>query len=511
VGSNLLIGAPFNTSGGVGGAGQAFLFNSNGTLLQTLNNPNPVISGQFGTSVAGVDSNLLIGALWNTSGGVERAGQAFLFNSNGTLLQTLNNPNPLFQGNFGALVARVGSNLLIGVPIDTLGGVGRSGQAFLFSASSPIGLNFSDNPSQSVTIAPSTITAITNTGTNLVMQANNDITVNQPIITLAGGNGGGLTLQAGRSILVNANITTDNGNLTLIANDTAANGVVNAYRDPGTAVINITPEVTLNSGTGNTTLQLNAGADLTNNSSGTITTGDITTTGGKITINATNGITTGNLNSHSSEGDGGDITLNTTSGNIQVTTIDAQGGTSDTGGKVDITTPNFFQATGTFTDQNGTIASISTAGGAGGGSMIIRHGGNGITPFIVGNATTNGTTAAITTGNAASEQTISPTASFLNTHTQDGIQIISVPGQTLPPPNPSAGSNPISDSSTNSQLSLGYFIADLLGADTIVNQNPELGDEKNTCISVMQTSRLLPCDESNLSYCELWRMVNCKD
>lgn len=143
--------------------------------------------------------------------------------------------------------------------------------------------------------------------------------------------------------------------------------------------------------------------------------------------------------------------------------------------------------------------------------MIIRHGGNGITPFVVGNAETNGTTGAITTGNAAPEQTISPTASFLNTHTQDGIQIISVPGQTLPPPNTSAGSNPISDSSTNSQLSLGYFIADLLGADTIVNQDSELGDEKNTCISVMQTSRLLPCDESNLSDCELWRMVNCKD
>ncbi|HEY9613536.1 filamentous hemagglutinin N-terminal domain-containing protein, partial [Allocoleopsis sp.] len=123
VGSNLLIGARRNTSGGVETAGQAFLFNSNGTLLQTLNNPNPVADGNFGWSVAGVGSNLLIGSPGNTSGGVTEAGQAFLFNSNGTLLQTLNNPNPVADGNFGYSVAGVGSNLLIGAPQNTSGGV----------------------------------------------------------------------------------------------------------------------------------------------------------------------------------------------------------------------------------------------------------------------------------------------------------------------------------------------------------------------------------------------------
>jgi hypothetical protein len=144
------------------------------------------------------------------------------------------------------------------------------------------------------------------------MQANNDITVNQLITTLAGGNGGGLTLQAGRSILVNANITTDNGNLTLIANETIANGVVNAFRDPGTAVITIAPGVTLNSGTGNTTIRLDTGAGLTNNSSGDITLGNIiagnllvennSPTGGNINASGT-------LNTSSLTGDGGTITL----------------------------------------------------------------------------------------------------------------------------------------------------------------------------------------------------------
>lgn len=455
------------------------------------------------------DGNYVLGSFLADINGIGDAGTVILVNGDtGAEISRLSGANANDFFGVGGITALSNGNYLVASPEADLGG------RVDIVVANPNSLTYSYFPDQNITINPQLITQITNTGTAVALQANNDITVNSAITTNnPTGNGGDLTFQAGRSILVNANITTDNGDLTLIANETVANGVVNPYRDPGTAVINIAPEVTLNSGTGNTTLQLNTDADLTNNSSGTITTGDITTTGGNITINATNGITTGNLNSHSSEGDGGDITLNTTSGNIQVTTMNSQGGTSGTGGKVDITTPNFFQATGTFTDQNGTIASISTAGGSGGGTMIIRHGGNGITPFVVGNAETNGTAAVITTGNAVPEQTISPTASFLNTHTQDGIQIISVPGQTLPPPDSdtSVGSNPISDSSTNSQLSLGYFIADLLGADTIVDQDLESSDEQNTCIRVIKLPGLLACDESNLSNCEFWRMVNCKD
>ncbi|HEY9891139.1 MAG TPA: CHAT domain-containing protein, partial [Candidatus Sericytochromatia bacterium] len=128
---------------------------------------------------------------------------------------------------------------------------------------------FSD---QNITINPQLLTQLANTGTAVTLQANNDITVNNPFIfNNPDGNGGNLTLEAGRSVLLNANITTDNGNLTLIANKTAANGVVNAQREPGNAVISLAPGVTLDSGTGDTTLILNADTGLTNNSSGDIT------------------------------------------------------------------------------------------------------------------------------------------------------------------------------------------------------------------------------------------------
>ncbi|NEP57244.1 MAG: CHAT domain-containing protein [Symploca sp. SIO2G7] len=158
---------------------------------------------------------------------------------------------------------------------------------------------------------------------------------------------------------------------------------------------------------------INPGRDITiTSNNGAIATGNLDssgTSGGDIIVNASTTITADTINSSGSEGDGGDVTLDP-SGDIQVTSINAQGGINGTGGNVDITTGQFFRSTGTFTDQNGIDASISTAGGNGGGQVIIRHdGGNLDTPFVVGDATTNGTAGAITTG---TDNSILPTRSF---------------------------------------------------------------------------------------------------
>jgi len=111
-------------------------------------------------------------------------------------------------------------------------------------------------------------------------------------------------------------------------------------------------------------------------------------------------------------GNGGNITLNA-QGEIQVSFINAQGGDGGTGGNVNITTNEFFGATGTFSDRNEITASISTAGGAGGGSIIILHEGG--FPFIVGNGSINGTAGTITTG---TDNSILPTQSFSESFTQ---------------------------------------------------------------------------------------------
>ncbi|HAG80709.1 MAG TPA: hypothetical protein DCL61_05965, partial [Cyanobacteria bacterium UBA12227] len=76
----------------------------------------------------------------------------------------------------------------------------------------------------------------------------------------------------------------------------------------------------------------------------------------------TTSIKTGTINSSGTSGNGGNVTLDPEN-DIEVNSINAQGGANGVGGNVDITTEQNFRATGTFTDQNGINASISTAGG----------------------------------------------------------------------------------------------------------------------------------------------------
>ncbi|NEO70431.1 CHAT domain-containing protein [Moorena sp. SIO3H5] len=132
-----------------------------------------------------------------------------------------------------------------------------------------------------------------------------------------------------------------------------------------------------------------------------VTLGDIKTDGGAITITASEALITEELNSSTTVDKGGDVTLD--GGNIQVSWINAQGGSNGKGGNVEITTEGFFRATGTFDtliEGTETAVSIATVGGDGGGKITIRHGGNGETPFEVGNSLTNGTEGAISTGDS---------------------------------------------------------------------------------------------------------------
>lgn len=157
-------------------------------------------------------------------------------------------------------------------------------------------------------------------------------------------------------------------------------------------------------------------------------------TGGDIFVRSGVAITAGEINSSGSLGDGGDVTLDPP-GDVEVSFINAQGGSEGTGGSVDITTESFFRATDTFPDRNDQPASISTIGGVSGGDITIRHGGNGETPFDVGDGRVNGTAGAITSGDFS----IEPFESFPFTFILGNIRILtggSPPVEEPPPVEP---------------------------------------------------------------------------
>ncbi|MEQ9355804.1 CHAT domain-containing protein [Coleofasciculus chthonoplastes] len=211
---------------------------------------------------------------------------------------------------------------------------------------------------------------------------------------------------------------------------------------------------------------------------GQIKTGDLTSPAG-ISLTSNSGQIETDILDSSNLNDGGDITLNAR-GNIQVSQINAQSLGDGNGGDVDITTPSYFQATDSFIDQNNINASISVAGGDNGGTIIIRHGGDGEIPFIVGNPDINGTAAAITRGDDAGIQTIEPTRDYFFTHKRDRdrIQIISILGAVpLPPtPIPVPEPTPKLNLDQNPIESLAFRVGDTLDADTTINQDPETGN-----------------------------------
>jgi len=254
-------------------------------------------------------------------------------------------------------------------------------------------------------------------------------------------------INAGSIKLDSSNITTSfNGSL----NTNAAGGINvtgNTFTLNGAILATGGGKVTATANNDITTSDItaNRGIALTSKT-GAVESGNLNSqgvTGGPIRIEARDRITTGTINSSASLGDGGDVFLDPEN-DIQVVSINAQGGTQGRGGKVDITTQRFFRATDTFSDIPCVNASICTAGGTSDGSIIIRHGGGGRgTPFKVGDATTNGTAGAIINGRGFLA-TIAPPQSFLGSFTQGDIQLLTQnpPPSPLPQPQPSPVQTP---------------------------------------------------------------------
>ncbi|MFQ5481480.1 MAG: hypothetical protein ACE5ER_01875, partial [Nitrospinaceae bacterium] len=139
---------------------------------------------------------------------------------------------------------------------------------------------FAFGAGQTVTVTSQFVERTLNKGTAVTAQASNDFTLNSPLtVNNPAGRGGDLTIQAGRSLLINASVFTDDGALTLIGNELLANGVVDADRDPGAAVITMAGGATLNTGLGALIVLLRAGTGKTNAASGDISLGGITTQG----------------------------------------------------------------------------------------------------------------------------------------------------------------------------------------------------------------------------------------
>ena len=310
-----------------------------------------------------------------------------------------------------ASLAGIGAN-----PEDLNGSTASAGGDIVIRSGGDIDLR-----SGSVLATPESILTLSpvRSGTVLIdAQGNIDFTGEDDRATSNAIRSGDLTFRAGGSInldlsVEDTGIYTIGDNVTFTANNDIRLG--NALILTGLDA----PQNTL-SPTGNVSLSSSNGGIFIDQS---ITTGNLIGDSGDVTIEALTEIQAGDIDTSSLISNAGDVLLDPI-GDIQVSSINTTA-PNGAGGTIDITAGQSFRATDSFTDFNGINASISSAGSSGNGPITIRHGGNGFIPFIVGDASLNGTQAAITTGS----NTILPTQAFFAPILQGDIQIITSPQQ----------------------------------------------------------------------------------
>jgi filamentous hemagglutinin family protein len=250
-------------------------------------------------------------------------------------------------------------------------------------------------------------------------------TLNSSSASTSFGWGGAITLT-----IQNGNITTDNIN----SSSGGKGGTISLTTQNGNVTTGDLNSSTAGSFPGDVGISISAGNNIT---SGKINTSNSSGNGGAVSISAGNSISIGPINSSSVSKNGGEVTLNAGK-DIAVSSINAQGGSpreefppfppdnGGTGGSVSLTAGRFIRILDSFTAKDGTTASISTQGGAGGGAIRIVTGGGLGNPFKVGDPTTNGTAKDITSG----EFRISSTPVFTvpnPIYTQGNIEIITLP------------------------------------------------------------------------------------
>jgi hypothetical protein len=131
VGGRIVVGAHFDDTGAPD-AGAAFVFDgASGLLLHTLAAPAPAAGDQLGFAVATLGGDVLVAAP-HRDAGAARAGAVHLFDAaSGVLRRTFTNPTPAFDDLFGFAVAGLGTDVLVGAPFDE-GGAPGAGAAYLF-------------------------------------------------------------------------------------------------------------------------------------------------------------------------------------------------------------------------------------------------------------------------------------------------------------------------------------------------------------------------------------------
>ena len=159
------VGVPYDDVAGVND-GAVYLFDMDGTLVNTITNPSPVDDDFFGCAVASIATNWILIGAYGDDTGASGSGIAYVYDTDGTLQLTMTNPLSSSSDKFGYSVAACGNDrFIIGSPNSELG-TSFNGVAFLYDLSGSLLVTITNPITGSQSYFGSAMSAV---GTDMVL------------------------------------------------------------------------------------------------------------------------------------------------------------------------------------------------------------------------------------------------------------------------------------------------------------------------------------------------------
>ena len=183
----MVVGAPYEDSFGTSGVGKAYVYNLGSTFLQqtlgTVYTYSTIANDRFGMGVAINDSYTAIGSPYEDAAGQLQTGVVQVYNSSGTYLGVIQNPNNFSTADndrFGEYIEITDTNkIIVGVPLEDSADAGSNGVVYVFDAATraleQTLYSTVDNPHVSGnTIGDSFGSAISSSGSTVIVGAPKD-------------------------------------------------------------------------------------------------------------------------------------------------------------------------------------------------------------------------------------------------------------------------------------------------------------------------------------------------
>jgi len=103
-------------------------------ITATILSPDPQYSGIIGCSVAVSGDIVVVGEYWADVEGNSKAGKAHVYDLDGNLKVTLQSPTPLVSGQFGKSMAIRGDIILVAEPGADIGDITGAGRVYIFNS-----------------------------------------------------------------------------------------------------------------------------------------------------------------------------------------------------------------------------------------------------------------------------------------------------------------------------------------------------------------------------------------